>query len=49
MSSFTDTTRQAEHYRSGRVFLAGDATHIHMPAGAQGMSSRRPSGRAELG
>ncbi|MFC1263899.1 MULTISPECIES: FAD-dependent monooxygenase [Streptomyces] len=38
ISSFTDTTRQAEHYRSGRVFLAGDATHIHMPAGAQGMS-----------
>ncbi|WP_217141366.1 FAD-dependent monooxygenase [Streptomyces sp. AC627_RSS907] len=38
ISSFTDTTRQAEHYRNGRVLLAGDATHIHMPAGAQGMS-----------
>ncbi|NEB08140.1 monooxygenase [Streptomyces coelicoflavus] len=38
ISSFTDTTRQAEHYRAGRVFLVGDATHIHMPAGAQGMS-----------
>ncbi|MFJ8657540.1 FAD-dependent monooxygenase [Streptomyces rochei] len=38
ISSFTDTTRQAAQYRSGRVFLAGDATHIHMPAGAQGMS-----------
>ncbi|AKH85805.1 monooxygenase [Streptomyces sp. CNQ-509] len=38
ISSFTDTTRQAEHYRSGRIFLVGDATHIHMPAGAQGMS-----------
>ncbi|MEV6954740.1 FAD-dependent monooxygenase [Streptomyces sp. NPDC051183] len=38
VSSFTDTTRQASEYRSGRVFLVGDATHIHMPAGAQGMS-----------
>ncbi|MCF3131253.1 FAD-dependent monooxygenase [Streptomyces olivochromogenes] len=38
ISSFTDTTRQAAEYRQGRVFLAGDATHIHMPAGAQGMS-----------
>ncbi|MGF1428692.1 FAD-dependent monooxygenase [Kitasatospora sp. LaBMicrA B282] len=38
VSSFTDTTRQAEHYRKDRIFLVGDATHIHMPAGAQGMS-----------
>ncbi|WP_089107646.1 FAD-dependent monooxygenase [Streptomyces hyaluromycini] len=38
ISSFTDTTRQASTYRVGRVFLAGDAAHIHMPAGAQGMS-----------
>ncbi|MFD7282679.1 FAD-dependent monooxygenase [Streptomyces sp. NPDC059862] len=38
ISSFTDTTRQASAYRAGRVFLAGDAAHIHMPAGAQGMS-----------
>ncbi|THA70050.1 monooxygenase [Streptomyces sp. A0958] len=38
ISSFTDTTRQAAQYRKGRIFLAGDATHIHMPAGAQGMS-----------
>jgi 2-polyprenyl-6-methoxyphenol hydroxylase-like FAD-dependent oxidoreductase len=38
ISSFTDTTRQAAAYRAGRVFLAGDAAHIHMPAGAQGMS-----------
>ncbi|MEU1072370.1 MULTISPECIES: FAD-dependent monooxygenase [unclassified Streptomyces] len=38
ISAFTDTTRQASQYRKGRVFLAGDATHIHMPAGAQGMS-----------
>lgn len=38
ISSFTDTTRQAAQYRKGRILLAGDATHIHMPAGAQGMS-----------
>lgn len=37
-SRFTDTTRQAEHYRSGRVFLAGDAAHIHSPAGGQGLN-----------
>ncbi len=30
--------RLAEHYRVGRVFLAGDAAHIHSPAGAQGMN-----------
>ncbi|GAA2888450.1 FAD-dependent oxidoreductase [Actinoplanes cyaneus] len=37
-SRFTDTTRQAVHYRSGRVFLAGDAAHIHSPAGGQGLN-----------
>jgi len=31
--------RAAEHYRAGRVFLAGDAAHIHSPAGAQGMNT----------
>lgn len=31
--------RQAVHYRSGRVFLAGDAAHVHSPAGAQGMNT----------
>ncbi|HKN56157.1 MAG TPA: FAD-dependent monooxygenase, partial [Amycolatopsis sp.] len=30
--------RQAERYRAGRVFLAGDAAHIHFPLGAQGMN-----------
>ncbi|MEU3609172.1 FAD-dependent monooxygenase [Streptomyces sp. NPDC035033] len=37
-SSFTDATRQASEYRRGRVLLAGDAAHIHLPAGGQGMS-----------
>ncbi len=37
ISRFTDTTRQAAAYRSGRVLLAGDAAHIHSPAGGQGI------------
>jgi 3-(3-hydroxy-phenyl)propionate hydroxylase len=37
ISRFTDTTRQAATYRSGRVLLAGDAAHIHSPIGGQGL------------
>ena len=37
ISRFTDATRQAEAYRRGRVLLAGDAAHIHYPAGGQGI------------
>ncbi|MFD4546132.1 FAD-dependent monooxygenase [Streptomyces sp. NPDC058466] len=39
LSYFTDSSRQAAAYRKGRVFLAGDAAHIHMPIGAQGISA----------
>jgi hypothetical protein len=29
----------ADHYRTGRILLAGDAAHIHSPAGGQGMNT----------
>ena len=38
ISRFTDATRQAAVYRAGRVLLAGDAAHVHYPAGGQGLS-----------
>jgi 2-polyprenyl-6-methoxyphenol hydroxylase-like FAD-dependent oxidoreductase len=31
--------RVAEHFRTGRAFLLGDAAHIHSPAGGQGMNT----------
>ncbi|MEV8325945.1 FAD-dependent monooxygenase [Kitasatospora sp. NPDC056731] len=37
-SRFGDAVRQVERYREGRVFFAGDAAHIHMPIGGQGVN-----------
>jgi len=37
-SDFPVSHRQAESYNIGRVFLAGDAAHIHSPLGARGMN-----------
>jgi 2-polyprenyl-6-methoxyphenol hydroxylase-like FAD-dependent oxidoreductase len=39
MTNFRLHHRAATHYRAGRVFLAGDAAHVHSPAGAQGMNT----------
>jgi 2-polyprenyl-6-methoxyphenol hydroxylase-like FAD-dependent oxidoreductase len=39
MTPFHVTDRQARDYRKQNVFLAGDAAHIHSPAGGQGMNT----------
>jgi len=38
ISRFTDSARQADTYRAGRILLAGDAAHIHYPVGGQGLN-----------
>ncbi|MER5603379.1 FAD-dependent monooxygenase [Streptomyces sp. NPDC002265] len=38
LSRFGNATRLAARYRAGRVLLAGDAAHIHWPAGGVGLN-----------
>jgi hypothetical protein len=39
LSTFRVHERKVADYRHGRIFLAGDASHIHSPAGGQGMNT----------
>ena len=39
LSSWRANVRMVERFRTGRVLLAGDAAHVHSPAGAQGMNT----------
>ncbi len=39
LTHFKINERQVESYVNGRVLLAGDAAHVHSPAGAQGMNT----------
>ncbi|WP_338672467.1 FAD-dependent monooxygenase [Streptomyces sp. SCSIO 30461] len=45
-SRFRLQHRVADHYRAGRLFLAGDAAHVHSPAGGQGMNTGIQDGYA---
>ena len=38
-SDFRISFRHAEKLQSGKVFLAGDAAHVHSPAGGRGMNT----------
>lgn len=39
LTRFSINERKVTNYRSGRVFVMGDAAHIHSPAGGQGMNT----------
>ena len=48
-SRFRVHHRMAERYRAGRILLAGDAAHVHSPAGGQGMNTGIQDGMALAG
>lgn len=39
LSDFRINARMVDRFRAGRVFVAGDAAHIHSPAGGQGIAT----------
>jgi 2-polyprenyl-6-methoxyphenol hydroxylase-like FAD-dependent oxidoreductase len=39
LSRWHHITRQADRYRAGRIFLAGDSAHVHFPLGGQALST----------
>lgn len=38
-SSYRPAVRMVDRYRVGRIFVAGDAAHVHPPAGGQGLNT----------
>ncbi|SDZ29271.1 bifunctional hydroxylase/dehydrase [Amycolatopsis xylanica] len=38
ISAFGDPAKLATTYRKGRILIAGDAAHVHLPAGGQGLN-----------
>jgi 2-polyprenyl-6-methoxyphenol hydroxylase-like FAD-dependent oxidoreductase len=38
LSKASNSSRYAQHYRDGRMLLVGDAAHVHLPAGGQGLN-----------
>ncbi|WP_274912525.1 FAD-dependent monooxygenase [Streptomyces sp. WZ-12] len=38
LSRASNSSRYAQRYRDGRILLVGDAAHVHLPAGGQGLN-----------